>query len=239
MTPLPLRPLAAAALTLALPLTTHAVDGVTLITQAKALAGNVTPGDAPGFPVTISRSGSFRLSQSLTVDDLNQGAIETAADTDVDLDLNGFTIQGARCGTSRCQIEAPQVSGITAWGRLSLHGGGVRGFGGHGVFINLGGRVERVHAQSHGLTGIVVNGEAQVTDSQAVDNVNGGIFLSVGVARGNVVTDNGVYQLQAYRGLASGNHLSGINPLVGLGNGVVSRGDNACQASSSSMPLPC
>ncbi len=38
-----------------------AVDGVVLIDQNRALAGNVTPGDTPGFPVTISLSGSYRL----------------------------------------------------------------------------------------------------------------------------------------------------------------------------------
>ena len=40
----------------------EAVDGVQLINQELALAGNVTPGDEPGFPVTITRSGSYRLS---------------------------------------------------------------------------------------------------------------------------------------------------------------------------------
>ena len=42
-----------------------AVDGVTLIDQNKALAGSVTPGDTPGFPVTISQPGSYRLSGNL------------------------------------------------------------------------------------------------------------------------------------------------------------------------------
>ena len=32
----------------------YAVDGVVLINQSAALAGNVTPGGTPGFPVTAS-----------------------------------------------------------------------------------------------------------------------------------------------------------------------------------------
>ena len=52
-------------------LPTCAVDGVVLINQAAALAGNVTPGDTPGFPVVISVSGSYRLSGNLTVPDAN------------------------------------------------------------------------------------------------------------------------------------------------------------------------
>jgi hypothetical protein len=37
-----------------------------LIDQNRALAGNVTPGDNPGFPVTLSLPGSYRLSGNLT-----------------------------------------------------------------------------------------------------------------------------------------------------------------------------
>jgi len=36
------------------------------ITQAKAVAGNITAGDAPGFPVQITVSGSYRLDTNLT-----------------------------------------------------------------------------------------------------------------------------------------------------------------------------
>ena len=42
-----------------------AADGVVGIDQNSALAGSVTPGDAPGFPVTISQSGSYRLTGNL------------------------------------------------------------------------------------------------------------------------------------------------------------------------------
>jgi hypothetical protein len=50
-------------------------DGVVYIDQNHALGGGVTPGDAAGFPVTISQSGSYRLSGNLTVPDLNTTAI--------------------------------------------------------------------------------------------------------------------------------------------------------------------
>src|SRR5262249_48726920 len=63
-----------------------------LINQADALAGNVTPGDAPGFPVTISQPGSYRLSSNLDVPSHGLG-IDIQAD-DVSIDLNGFRIRG-------------------------------------------------------------------------------------------------------------------------------------------------
>src|SRR4030088_445528 len=71
----------------------YAVDGVILIDQNRALAGNVTPGDAPGFPVTISLPGSYRLSGNLTVPDANTTAIDVTTDN-VTIDLNGFSIIG-------------------------------------------------------------------------------------------------------------------------------------------------
>ena len=71
----------------------EAVDGEVLITQADALAGNVTPGDAPGFPVTLSLSGSYKLASNLAVNpEAIYGIVADAADIRIDLD--GFTISG-------------------------------------------------------------------------------------------------------------------------------------------------
>ena len=77
----------------AIPSSLFAVDGVVLIDQNRALAGNVAPGDAPGFPITISQAGSYRLSGNLTVTDPNTVAIQITADF-VTLDLNGFSVIG-------------------------------------------------------------------------------------------------------------------------------------------------
>ena len=70
-----------------------AADGVTLIDQRAAMAGKVTSGDTAGFPVTISQSGSYKLTGNLTVPDAMTTAIQITAD-DVMLDLNGFAIIG-------------------------------------------------------------------------------------------------------------------------------------------------
>ena len=45
----------------------YAQDAVVLIDQTRVMAGNITPGDAPGFPATISRSGSYRLASNLVI----------------------------------------------------------------------------------------------------------------------------------------------------------------------------
>lgn len=73
-----------------------AVDGVTLIDQNKALAGNVTPGDLAGFPVTLTRPGSYRLSGNLTAPAGAHGIL--IASPGVTLDLNGFTLSSEGLG---------------------------------------------------------------------------------------------------------------------------------------------
>jgi hypothetical protein len=42
-----------------------AADGAVLITHTKALAGNITPGDPPGYPITLSKTGSYKLGGNL------------------------------------------------------------------------------------------------------------------------------------------------------------------------------
>ena len=90
---------AASAVFAMIPFTGHAVDGVTLIDQNKALAGNVTPGDAPGFPVTITRPGSYRLSSNLLLPASGDGIV--IASSGVTLDLNGFSLIGVGGSASR------------------------------------------------------------------------------------------------------------------------------------------
>ena len=71
-----------------------AVDGVIEINQARALAGGVSSGDGPGYPVTISDEGAYRLTGNLRPPaGPNVNAVEVDVNG-VDLDLNGFVIAG-------------------------------------------------------------------------------------------------------------------------------------------------
>src|SRR6185369_3102538 len=69
-----------------------AEDGEVLIDQAQAQAGGGTPDDDPGFPVTISRRGKYKLTGSLNVPAGQKGIDVTAGN--VTLDLNNFRIFG-------------------------------------------------------------------------------------------------------------------------------------------------
>src|SRR5436309_3680687 len=118
--------------------TLYAVDGVVLIDQNRALAGNVTPGDAAGFPVTISVSGSYRLSGNLTVPDANTTAILITAE-DVAIDLNGFSILGSTVCSGFPTSCSPTGSGHGITGgavkNISAFNGDIRGMGAGGIFI--------------------------------------------------------------------------------------------------------
>ncbi|HZO55191.1 MAG TPA: hypothetical protein VFB63_20955 [Bryobacteraceae bacterium] len=102
-----------------------AVDGVVLIDQNRALAGNVTPGDTPGFPVTLSQPGSYRLSGNLSVPS-GQNAILIAAQN-ITIDLNGFSI------TTPVQLQIGGAIGIVSNGialpnNIKIHNGTIEGF---------------------------------------------------------------------------------------------------------------
>jgi len=102
----------------------RAVDGVIEINQAKAMAGGVTGSltdDPPGFPVTITKSGSYRLTGNLTVPS-DTGGIIVAAEH-VEVDLNGFTISGGGGSATGvnisplfCRIRNGEVTGFAGLG---------------------------------------------------------------------------------------------------------------------------
>lgn len=120
-----------------------AVDGVIEINHAKALAGGVTPGDAPGYPVTISQSGSYRLTGNLAQPNANTDVIEVANTVrHVTVDLNGFEIVGGNTCTYTATPASVTcaASGIgsgiaTYWNEthLSVHNGTIRGMGADGI----------------------------------------------------------------------------------------------------------
>ena len=209
-------------------------DGVILIDQNRAVAGNVTPGDTAGFPVTISQSGSYRLTGNLTVPDLDTAAIQITADF-VTLDLNGFSISGPGiCSTgttTTCPAQGKGVGVLAANDPRSPRGtrvlnGSVRGMGLFGIRLAGGGSfVEKVTADSNAGGGMMVNGAVTqsaatqngsfgiiadiIKDSSSLQNAGDGIILGVngGVASGNVSSLNGGFGIAVQFGTATANNL--------------------------------
>lgn len=129
------------------------------ITHEQALTGNVTPGDAPGYPVTISVPGHYVLKGNLQVP-LNTGGIVITT-SGVTLDLNGFSIAGPGACTHHHTLPVScnqlplgnaslkiQMAGISIFSVTShlgntVRNGTVRGFRGHGLYAQ-GATVENV-----------------------------------------------------------------------------------------------
>ncbi|HUX66512.1 MAG TPA: right-handed parallel beta-helix repeat-containing protein [Terriglobales bacterium] len=187
--------LAAAACLALLPPPAAAVDGVTLISQATAATG--LPGcNATGFPIVICKSGSYRLASNLSPSP-GADAIHINAD-DVSLDLNNFTLLGAR-GANGISSSAASVSilngtitgfsdgvylvGNDARVRLVRTSGGA-----NGIYINSG-TISQCSASGASSTGLVVLGDGLVERSRATGNGTG-IFIRSGLVTGNEVSFN-------------------------------------------------
>jgi len=167
---------------LALGLTGQAQAQAT-IDQNKALAGNVTPGDGPGFPVTLSVPGSYKLTGNLVVPANLSGVVVTAAG--VTLDLNGFSISGpisctiinGQTLTVTCPSGNVSTTGVDfqATGAV-LRNGNLRGFW-MGVAVAGGGAIDTVLSEHNRYYGVYVHpsfGGARTLVTNVRSSINGG-----------------------------------------------------------------
>ncbi len=193
----------------ALPKSLYAVDGVIEINQAKAVAGGVTPGDGPGFPVSIDTgtfaadSMCFRLTGPLFTS--TSGTVIEITSPGVTLDLNGFMIT---CLLPSCNGTAIH----TTQDNVTIRNGTIRGFNvGIDMSAAKGSRVDNIRAVNNTGNGIVVGSESVVNQCIATNNGGNGIDTQSGA----IVTNN----------LASLNGGSGICTIQGctvIGNNVFS-----------------
>jgi parallel beta-helix repeat protein len=201
--------------------TQKAEAAVNKITQSKAQTGNVTPGDAPGFPVTISVKGSYMLDSNLTVSS-NKNGIEITADN-VTLDLNGFTIEGSG-GTAGFGVYAGNAT------RVTIQNGKIMNMPSTGIHVGTNARIERMAVtQNGGYSAIGIGEGSTIVNSIVSDNsgigintgnyvvVTGntvthndlGISIGSGIVSGNTVSDNDSYGIYVYySGLVIGNTIS-------------------------------
>lgn len=177
-----------------------AVDGVLEINQACAVNTGCFPGDAAGFPVTLSSSSSYRLTSSLTVPINTVGILITA--NGVSLDLNGFTLSGPGTCTgtpvTSC-VGAGSARGIDAEGvsRVTLRNGEVRGFGSQGVSVSTlvaegNYLIENVRATENNDDGFKLGTNGTIRSCVSSRNRRSGITVDVGaLVLDNVSEGNG------------------------------------------------
>jgi parallel beta helix pectate lyase-like protein len=172
-----------------------ASDGVLEINQSCATAGGCFPGDTAGFPVTISQSGSYRLTGNLAVPS-NTTAIQINA-VSVTLDLGGFIVSGPNACTGYPTTDCPVKYGndgiISQQFLVVVRNGSVTGMGGDGILLaGASSEVDHVRVLSCGGQGIAVSGAGRVTNSFSGGNYLDGIRLEDGgQVEGNESRANG------------------------------------------------
>lgn len=143
----------------------RALEGVVQINQARAIAGGVTDDDTPGFPVTISQSGSYRLTGNL---ELTSGAAVQVTAPHVSIDLNGFAIACSACDGTGI------VSGAEA---VTVRNGAVMGLGSSAITLQgEGSRIESVRAADTG--GFLLGERCAVVGSTVLRSRNDGILCA-------------------------------------------------------------
>lgn len=184
------------------PMAAHASDGALEINATSAAAGSVTPGDASGFPVTLSIPGRYVLTGDLIVSSPGTHAVEIVADG-VTLDLNDFSIRGpVSCTPGSPPQCSPSGVGVGVLGTVAytvVRNGSVRGMandcirlgasarilgvvvaecGDDGIEAGLFATVRDVQSQLAVDDGITVGGSSRVLDCQAFSNGDYGIATS-------------------------------------------------------------
>jgi hypothetical protein len=190
------------------PLAAAAVDGVIEINQAAALAGGVTPGDAPGFPVSLNAPGSYRLTGALVVPDGTTTAILVDAGS-VAIDLNGFSITCAAPCTGNTGFGIDVVVALDHFG-TSVRNGTIKGMGAGALDLLGDATVENMTLTDNGGAGIFAIGAILVRGCVVRGNAGDGIRVSGGsVVDHNSVSDNtGVGIFAEFGSVISYNHVS-------------------------------
>jgi hypothetical protein len=201
-------------------------NGVIRIDQARAQAGGVTPGDSPGFPVTISEAGSYQLTGNLDVqgepNPVNATAIKITAES-VTLDFNGFMIEGpvgcttfgqlncAPAGGSGRGVDAQRVSNVT------VRNGTVEGMQA-GLVLGDAARVEGMTVWFTAGPGIEAGAQSMLRGNTVYTSIPGVICKGACLVVNNTLRLNsdGVRTV----GFAGGNTLIGNTVLGNQGTGL-------------------
>lgn len=200
------------------------------IDQNKALAGNITAGDGAGFPITITQSGSYKLTGNLVVPAGARGIVVTAPQ--VSIDMNGFSLTGPSTCTRdistkvvACSYADGTTHGIDAGAGSGtvVRNGTVKGFAGHGIHAGTMDRYEALRLTEN-WSGLQSLSRSQSISSCIVDtNGNSGIVAAFALITNCRVVQNGGDGIAGSSGTLVSTSEVSSNRLVGL-NGVVARG---------------
>lgn len=175
--------------------------------STSALAGNLTPPDAPAptmktldevesrvpihasdLPMFISQPGSYYLTENVAFPTVNTNCIIVTT-SGVEIDLNGYTIKGpgADSGTSG---DGVRYSGLTT-ASIVIRNGIVRDWGSDGIDLigALNAKVSNVNSSFNRIYGVSVN-TGTITDCRFNDNGTAGVILFGGSVRNCQLRDS-------------------------------------------------
>ena len=170
-----------AVLAFVLPADEALAAGPILLTQAKALAGGITPGDAPGFPITLSKSGSYVFKSNL-LPPAGVNGIEVTVPY-VTIDFGGFLLHGGNAASI----------GITTTGNaLTVKNGTIAHFKFNGIVASaFYATIEHMRVVENGNEGINLGDYASVVGSTISANGSHGIDCGYYChIEGNVLSSN-------------------------------------------------
>lgn len=172
-----------------------ATDGVLEINQTCGENTGCFAGDTAGLPVTITASGSYRLTSNLIVPDESTDGIKIST-SDVGIDLNNFAIIRSGCegATTACTPVSGTGSGVErtlTWDRgISVKNGTITGMGGYGVQLGAQAEVTNLRVRWNRLDGISAVEGASISGNTAYGNGSGGIAVTFS----STVLENAVFQ---------------------------------------------
>lgn len=195
-----------------------AAQGVVDIDQAAAKAGGITPGDAPDWPIFITRSGSYRLTSDLVIDRLDHASVIVILADNVTIDFNGFGIYGP----NRCKSVGPfGITGCTVRGlghgvttdlqarSVKLRNGQIRGMAGAGISLpTADAHISDMVVTHSGGMGVDIKSGTLRNNSSQFNASEGFVARGAAIATGNQAIGNGTDGLHFYAGtgsLATGN----------------------------------
>jgi hypothetical protein len=216
----------------------YAVEGAVLINNLTAKFGNITPGDAPGYPVTISKPGNYVLTGNLE----GLGAIIEITSSLVTLDLNGFSINNTAAGGGAVIKATEGTMHVTVMNGNVLGGGS-----GGGVYLKRVSVIEKINLHA-GDGGLSVGDYGRIRDCTFISSgpagisagdysvVSNNILSQVGgiyVGKGSRVTGNEIGEGPLMAIKAGPNSIIEENVIAGASVGI--KADSGCSVSRNTV----